>query len=276
MRLGSDPEFFLYDAAQDQYVPSCGLIGADKWSPMQLPGLSTGFCIQEDNVAVEFNIPPCDSKESFSNAMETVREHGLNFVRNKANLGKRVTFSNVCAYVFPKELLEPHPQAMIFGCEPDYNAWNHKENPKPALKGKLANLRTCGGHVHVETDLPKETVIRAMDLFLGIPMVEMENSPATNGTQRRKLYGKFGAYRPKKYGVEYRTLSNAWCMSRATTDFVWDATAAALDAVKRDTIDFEELSATIQNIGNSGNREAARSLVQAFDLPQLSNYSFGW
>jgi len=31
--------------------------------------------------------------------------------------------------------------------------------------------------------------------------------------RRRELYGAAGAYRPKKYGVEYRTMSNFWLRS---------------------------------------------------------------
>jgi hypothetical protein len=52
---------------------------------------------------------------------------------------------------------------------------------------------------------------------------------ATNGlasllydqdTKRRSLYGKAGAFRPKHFGVEYRTLSNKWVKSKRLSTYV--------------------------------------------------------
>lgn len=266
MKLGSDPEFFLMDADTGAHLPSCGLIGADKWNPLQLPGLSTGFMVQEDNVAVEFNIPPCESRGDFIEAMSIVRNAGLKFLRPKLP-NTPLRFSSLSAHIFPAQALE-HPAAKVFGCEPDFNAWTKKENPKPALKGKMSQLRTCGGHVHVETSLPKERVIQAMDLFLAVPLLGLETNQSYNGLERKKLYGKYGAYRPKSYGVEYRTLSNSWCLADTTVGYVWDGTERALDAVQRDLIDFDAMQETLAAVINGGNVQAAESLCSAFDIPQ--------
>ena len=102
-----------------------------------------------------------------------------------------------------------HPNAQTFGCDPDFNAWTGRKNPRPKATDK--NLRSCGGHVHIGylegkyKDLAPRSIIKACDLYMGIPAVFMDN-----GTLRKQLYGKAGAYRQKGYGVEYRSLSNFW------------------------------------------------------------------
>ncbi len=47
-----------------------------------------------------------------------------------------------------------------------------------------------------------------MDAVLGIPAILLDD-----GLLRKQLYGKAGAFRPKEYGVEYRSLSNFWVFS---------------------------------------------------------------
>jgi hypothetical protein len=44
-----------------------------------------------------------------------------------------------------------------------------------------------------------------LDLRLAVPSLIWDKDK-----KRRLLYGKAGCFRPKPYGMEYRTLSNAW------------------------------------------------------------------
>ena len=165
----------------------CGLLnGHDKWNPMQVPDMPQGFTFQEDNVAVEFGIPPAASAKEFVAHIQSVQKK---FLEQHKNL----TFSNLSCVVFPDEEMK-HPAAHIFGCEPDFNAWNGHMNKKP--NPPVPNMRSAGGHVHIETTLNKRHVIQACDLFLGVPSVLMDE-----GEMRKQLYGKAGCFRPKSYLV---------------------------------------------------------------------------
>ena len=157
-----------------------------------------GNAIQEDNVSVEFNIKPSETKEEFRSVINKV----LNHLKEKLNT---FDFSTDSAVTFDKDELNS-PQATQFGCEPDYNAWSMQQNPKPYNSNK--QLRSAGGHIHIGCELAQEKpidIIRACDLFLGVPSIEYDK-----GVERRKLYGLAGSFRKKEYGVEYRSLSNWW------------------------------------------------------------------
>ena len=139
--IGADPECFV---GNDKGVVSIiGKIGGTKQAPLPLP-IGPGFAVQEDNVALEYNIPPSNSKKLFvdniTSAMdflgETLQDKlGLHFVKDSA-------------ISFPAEELM-HPAAKVFGCDPDFNAWNMRVNRKP--KSNDPNLRSCGGHIHIGT-----------------------------------------------------------------------------------------------------------------------------
>ena len=76
MRLGSDPEIFLQQAGKFKAV--CGMLnGHDKWNPMQVPDMQPGFTFQEDNVAVEFGVPPASSAKEFVNHIKAVQKKFL-------------------------------------------------------------------------------------------------------------------------------------------------------------------------------------------------------
>ena len=249
MRLGCDPEVFLME--QNRLKPVFGLVKADKWNPLQVEGLDKGFTWQEDNVALEFGIPPADTREKFVEYVKKVQQSFL-------NKHSHLTFCKLSCVIFPKELLDGEPQAFMFGCEPDFNAWTEKENPKPKPASKY--MRAAGGHIHVETDLDKNKVVQAMDFFLGIPSLLMDENPL-----RRKMYGKAGAHRPKSYGVEYRTLSNFWIFEDKYIKWVWDNTQRALDAVASRK-DYSCSGEHIQRVINSNNKDDAEIIVHAFDL----------
>ena len=258
MKIGCDPEIFLVDAA-GAYVSSIGKIGGSKEFPRPLVELGNGFAVQEDNVAIEFNIPAAESAEELKHHINTTREYLLKQVNT---IG--LTFSRESATLFPIGELA-HPAALEFGCDPDFDAWaDGKVNPKP--KAEDWRLRSCGGHIHIGHKITKKSdlieLIKWMDLYAGVPSVLLDN-----GDLRKQLYGKAGAYRPKPYGGEYRTLSNFWIWEDKLIDWVWKATAAAIDCWKwQDQSILEEDGVLIQQAINENNKDLAMFLSDKHNL----------
>lgn len=249
--IGADPEVFVGDDTQVRSI--IGKIGGTKASPLALP-IGEGFAVQEDNVALEFNIPASGSRAEFVKniALATgfleghVRDtYGFHFVKHSA-------------VSFPQEELND-PRALVFGCDPDFNAWTRSRNPRPNAKDK--NLRSCGGHLHVGVDgIDCIAGVKACDLFAGVPSVIMDK-----GEERRALYGGPGAFRKKSYGFEYRTLSNFWIFNQSTVEWAYNAVNRALDSVVAGLDVDAEKEAILDAIGNN-NKDAARWLINKYSL----------
>lgn len=211
--LGADPEFFLRDVRTGAVVPAIGLLGGTKDKPVQIPGAPSGFTMQEDNVMVEFNIPPCTDEYTFS-------EHVRTALTCLDDHVYRVTDGRLERDVRPSRLFSHtslmHSQARQFGCSPDFDAYRGGmafEAVMPsALEEEDGAWRFAGGHVHVgylntiDYEVPHFVVAHFMDLFLGSQMVEYECQQGKRG----ELYGLPGRFRPTSYGIEYRSLSNLW------------------------------------------------------------------
>jgi len=256
MRLGQDIETLLVDNT-GKHISVIGLINADKWNPMQIPDMPAGFTLQEDNVALEYGMPPASSLEEWDNSNLAVMEKSKDFI-------KGLSFSKLSCVVYDKDQMR-HPAAHTFGCEPDFNAWGdcsldengepRNTNPKP--KPSHPFMRSAGGHIHVETVEDPTAVIRSMDLFLGVPSVLMDN-----GELRKEMYGKAGAHRVKSYGVEYRTLSNFWAFTPELRQWVWRNTERALANIgAADYFEDEILSAI-----NKNDKDMAQWLVDHLNL----------
>lgn len=245
MRLGSDPEVFLQDNTGNP-VSVIGYINADKWDPMQIPDMPVGYTLQEDNVALEYGIPPAASADEFVHHIQSVMTKSLDYL-------PELSFSKLSCIVFPEEQMK-HPGAHVFGCEPDFNAWTKEMNPKPQPPHPL--MRSAGGHVHVETQVDPIQAVRAMDLFLSVPAVLMDN-----GEERKQLYGKAGAHRPKSYGVEYRSLSNFWVFDEKLIRWVWRNTERALQAG-----DVSHEMKRILEAVNNNNKKVAQELINDYNL----------
>lgn len=204
--FGSDIEFFL-KTARGEFFPAIGLVKGTKAEPRPL---GDGYFIQEDNVAVEFNIPICSSGKEFIRAVNT----GLHKCINE--LPPTVGYTTEASAEFHDEYLMS-PQAREFGCEPDMSAWTRDFNPRP--QSPNYRLRSAGGHVHIGWNKPDmETrfeLIKACDVFAGIPSLSEDLDK-----RRRELYGKAGAMRIKPYGVEHRLLSNYWMFTPDLTSAV--------------------------------------------------------
>lgn len=250
--LGCDPEVLLVNNA-GRFMSSVGLIGGSKIDPMPID--EYGNAVQEDNVTVEFNIPPCKSAADFIKHININKEW---IATTAKHLGLEMKI--IPSAVYDDEQLDSYA-AQTFGCEPDFNAWDEgRQNPRPRTEN--ANLRSAGGHIHVAfKDLDMLSVIKAMDLFVGCPMLRHDTD-----SERRKLYGKAGAFRPKKYGAEYRTCSNVWIQTDELIQWVWDQTDRALEFVSSDGIINEATGHLIQQCINEGNYDALAQLEAEFNL----------
>jgi hypothetical protein len=253
-KIGCDPEIFVGDHTGFRSI--IDTIGGTKDFPRPLQQLGNGFAVQEDNVALEFNVPPSSTKEEFIDNVVTARDFlntlmqdafGLHLVKDSA------------AYFPESELLDP--RALEFGCDPDFNAWTGKRNPRP--KADNATLRSCGGHVHIGAKLTREQsleVIRGMDFRLGVASVL-----ADKGELRKKLYGKHGAFRVKPYGVEYRVLSNFWIWDEKLIGWVYDNTQWVLDAVLTGR-SFLEYANEIKEAIDNNNKDLATEFVTKHNI----------
>ena len=249
--IGADPEFFI-KKKYGGYASAVGLIGGSKWEPKKID--EDGHAILEDNVAVEFNIKPASSFDEFRSSIHKVLDHIRGILPG-------YEFSKESAVSFPQEELMT-PEAQMFGCEPDFDAWRECVNEKPCAEDK--NLRSAGGHIHVGSDLAINNpvaVIRAMDLFLGVPSTQLDA-----GTLRRELYGKAGCFRAKSYGAEYRTLSNFWIFDDSLIQWAFDGTQRALEFVEKgNTIDVAD-GYRIQRCINTNNPDDFDFLKAKFAL----------
>lgn len=259
--LGSDPEVLLVNT-DGKLIASVGLVGGTKVRPQRTPH---GY-VQEDNVLVEFNTEPAKSESSFvENTLNMIQD--INDIIVPLDLSVKIESSGL----FDRDQLITR-QAKVAGCEPDYDAWELRENQPPNLAA--TQLRTCGGHLHIgfeeseEDSMNRTHLVRIMDLIAGVPSVLMDGD-----VDRRSLYGKAGAHRPKYVingdsynGVEYRTLSNFWISSK-------EHIAWAYRTVERSLTEFQSLQeiavhnkdAITATINNS-DTNLAQDLVHEFNL----------
>lgn len=243
--IGADPEVFLRDST-GQIVSAIGRLGGTKASP-----IPCDFgAVQEDNVLAEYNITPASSADKWVWYHKAMLEE----------ISKRTGCTPVAqaSHVFDTEYLKTlGKQAIMFGCEPDYNAYTGRANRKP---NPFQGMRTAGGHIHVGfleemPDTKPVDVVRAMDSVLGVPSVLLDADD-----KRRSMYGKAGCYRDKPYGVEYRTLSSFWLGSYDLMRWAYNATIVALSDVSK----WSELavSQNVRAIIDNNDKDAARKFVK--------------
>jgi hypothetical protein len=216
--FGADPEFFL-TTTDGVPVPVCGWLGGEKGKPINLD-----YCgILEDGVAVELNILPSPDP---ANLVQRLR-YGLNEAVEYANRRFRhgvLALSHASALLFPADALRAAgPAAHVFGCAPDFDAYQQGAQSPTVDTGYLRDVggewRFAGGHIHIgyknlRPDVPEVAVAMLCDAFIGHPLV-------VNGEvqgRRRFMYGMPGRFRSTEYGIEYRTPSNGWLMDRGLRD----------------------------------------------------------
>lgn len=240
--VGCDPEVFISEGGK--VISAIGWVGGTKERPIPV----IHGALQEDNVLAEFNIDPASTSEEFIFNIETV----MGALQSKIGADKAIQIK--AHHVFGEDI-RSQEAAMVFGCDPDLDAWTGQWNPPPP---KYGLLRTAGGHVHIGYPQPSKEVSimlgRLCDYYLGLPSVILDTD-----TERRRLYGLAGACRIKPYGVEYRTLSNFWLRSKALQGWVFETASNLiyrLDNLEQLTsqLPVEQLKLII----NTGDSQSAR------------------
>lgn len=255
--LGCDPEVFL--KAGNEFVSAVGLIGGSKARPRSV---KDGM-LQEDNVMAEFGITPSGNENDFVARIKSVLSD-LEATIKPYELS--LDFSPTATFA-PAQLTKP--ECLVFGCEPDYCAWTLTENEGPD-PFKVGNMRSAGGHVHVGFDMGDDEfdsrihVVRMMDIFLGIPSVLLDPDK-----DRRSMYGKAGAHRPKDYGVEYRTLSNFWVQDESYMRWVYRQSMMAVIQARANPnglIEHVGGAEVIQDTINNSRTDKAAEIVANLNL----------
>ncbi len=251
VKLGTDPEVFLANK-EGKIISSVGIIEGTKNEPKSI---GNSCSIQTDNILTEYCVPPCTMPEEMFNNLRYCFDHTNNLVKDKG-LEVKILAS---ALIDDDQLTTD--QAKEFGCSPDLNAWEQKTNKSPDTN---TNLRSCGGHLHIGYDNPNEItseqIIMALDLFLGVPSMNIDKD-----TERRKLYGKAGAFRFKEYGCEYRVLSNFWIGNIKNIQWVFDQVNRAVEFLNSGKSADSEVEHIVKAI-NENNKEAQDYLIQKYDL----------
>lgn len=254
--IGTDPEVFVKKAGK--LVSAFNLIVGDKAAPQPVQD----GAVQVDGMALEFNTNPASTAEEFGHNVQSV------LAQLAAMVPEHEIVIEPVAHFGAEYIAEQPAIARELGCDPDFNAWSGDENKKPEAE---TPFRTAAGHVHVGysdgLDIDDEynlgimrRVARQLDFYLGLPSLLFDSD-----VERRSMYGQAGAFRPKPYGLEYRTLSNAWLKSDEAIAWVFNASNKAVRDLL-EGVDLEEKYGDIQDIINNSDVEAAKAIIEAEGL----------
>jgi hypothetical protein len=250
-KIGCDPEVFV--KRNGTFQSAFGLIKGDKKNPQPV----RNGAVQVDGMALEFNTAPASTEDEFALYVQDV------FEQMKLMVPEYEVVAVPVAHFTDEYMKEQPAEALELGCDPDFNAWTGMANVKPNAERPM---RTASGHVHIgwgeniAHDLKHESMCRAavkqMDFFLGLPSLAYDNDKL-----RREMYGKSGCFRPKSYGVEYRTLSNAWLKNESLMRWVFRNAQAGMQRLVNGDMLFER-HGDVQAIINNSDKKAAMKICK--------------
>jgi hypothetical protein len=255
--IGADPELFCFDETTKEYVSAHTFLVGTKDEPFPV----TLGAVQVDGTAAEFNIEPAKSQKDFIRNINSVMHQLQQMVPDGVSL-QPVPFVEYDPVYFTDLPYE----CQMLGCDPDFNAWQRgRENPTPIVED---SVRVAGGHIHIgwtKDATPDDflhrnicnQVVRQLDYMLGLYSFVWDSD-----TKRRAVYGKAGACRYKPYGVEYRTLSNAWLKDQRTIELVYQQTMKAISLINEGIFLENIYGNSAEQIINSGDKKAALTIIE--------------
>ena len=225
-KIGADPELFIFNRREKVYVSAHNLIPGSKQEPFKVDK----GAIQVDGTAAEFNILPAETLGEFSDNIFSVLNELIKKISDKNPDYELAAIPSVTFH--PKYFRTLPLTAKALGCQPDYDAYTSQQN---TITRPKKPFRTGAGHLHVgwteradeysvDHYMKCEEFVRQLDVVLYMTSLLWDKD-----NERRTLYGKIGAFRPKSYGVEYRCLSNAWVFDQRLHRHIFLSAVKAAD-----------------------------------------------
>lgn len=272
--IGSDPELFLINTKTGKVVSSIGIIPGFKGDAWRSKDMPKGFGLQIDNILAEFNIPPvdlspsgCTGETTFINNIDYMKDFIRKYVKEK-----NPDLDILCAasQIVDEDQLQS-PEALEFGCSPDYNVYTERPNPSPEVPKD--GLRSAGFHIHIGYDKPNTEsslfLVRCLDITLGLMSTLLDDDD-----QRRKLYGKAGAFRLTPYGVEYRVLSSYFLSEDDLLSLVWDGVLTATQILYYNESRLDRIIANVGSVDQIINERDIQKATQFLkEISSKINYT---
>lgn len=265
-RIGSDPEFAIFNKSTSKYVASYQLIPGDKENHYDI---GNGCSCHKDNVSVEVNIPPSKNVKEFTKYIIYCKTYLSKYLESKNK--DLVLKAKSSAYYTNDEL--DNPCSCEFGCEPSYNVYSDQSiEPEP-----IENYRTFGFHVHMGFDRKLfitdiENIIRCLDLYLGVPTMFID----TDNIRRNSKYGVAGDFRfnciNDKHVVEYRVLGGALLKDVHSIALVGKTVVDVVNNYINGKYDMDKIKKnekTIKIAINNNNMVSATHLMDKFRIKHL-------
>lgn len=236
-QIGHDSEFFLWDTAKQQVVPSYkyypkveeaksffvhrkrgkrryGPKGSG-WSTVRpaLGGSGQPVKLFRDGLAVEVNTAPVTCRAFMWNDTRGALLRG-----EPSRMGKNHVFTaRPWVPLTDKMMAAFPPDLQQLGCSPSLDAYAQRQNVV-AVDPMKTMFRTCGSHLHMSfrghhaaNGVPSEAwspFIKLADALIGLTHTAIFGDELE--AARRKLYGRAGEFRFQAAygGLEYRVLSS--------------------------------------------------------------------
>src|ERR1039457_5005208 len=133
--LGSDPEFMLTDPHDGHLKSAIGVVHGTKTEKVDLGG---GHKLFYDNVLAEVNIVP-------GNTAEAISANIYSCLHSLARAVYPYRLKLQASATYPTKECQ-HPDAKVFGCEPEFCAYELNIVQAPLCE---TTFRSAGGHIHM-------------------------------------------------------------------------------------------------------------------------------
>lgn len=226
--VGADPELFIYDKKRQKYVSALEFIPGTKEEPFKVKS----GAVQVDGISAEFNIDPAGSSDEFEHNMVTVLTELRKFLPKDCTLHSAPTI-----FYGPRRYNLLPDKAKILGCDPDYVVTTvGRVEQRPTYK-RMQDEFHGSGHIHIGWTSGRKTddqnhLTDCASIVTALYEHNVAGVETDWSYSRRHWYGLPKVFRPKSYGVEYRTPSNAWVARRSNYKRVFNNCVQTFEYVK--------------------------------------------
>lgn len=249
---GTDPEIFVVDK-EDKLLPAFQFLPSQT-EAKAFHGYKYSYAYR-DGFAAECYVGPNICHGFLMDNIRNGLKKTLEMAREQDSQAKLTIQSS---FQISKEVMDAaSDDDVAFGCEPSFNVYG--TSPAPTMLPREFPFRFTGGHIHFAMPIAKDRlkrIVKACDLFGALPAVGLFAS--FDSPHRRLSYGRAGEHRLPSYGLEYRTLSNAWLSDPRIAHLTFNLVRGAVRASQVVDPDVLMSDEQLQDIINNCDVTAAR------------------